>query len=303
MESRFSSLSLSETTHQSVQNSAPKSSPSSSVSRLWRPAAQRNMKNQWSRLNSLRQEWVSSSSTARSYATSIVNAYLSQRYMKDMELGVLSDMPDIQEKACRKLLKQQVLHHDKLVSSYKDMVATVVNMINTSTSLRCFFKGGTNSPLIQFSNSSEDTNDNGDGGGIPVFTFWSISSFEKSASELVQMFKLELYLKRLLVIEFLSLRSKEDPIIKRLCWSDEIYQGEFNNLSRCDLDCRDASESTPPKLYARISDTPMQPNCQPDSDILQVYLTAWLTDINIDKNRVVDIFSEVGEEMHVNFVS
>lgn len=302
MESRVSSLSLSETTHQSVQNSAPKSSPSS-VSRLWRPAAQRNMKNQWSRLNSLRQEWVSSSSTARSHATSIVNAYLSQRYMKDMELGVLSDMPDIQEKACRKLLKQQVLHHDKLVSSYKDMVATVVNMVNTSTSLRCFLKGGTNSPLIQFSNSSEDTNDNGDGGGIPVFTFWSISSFEKSASELVQMFKLELCLKRLLVIEFLSLRSKEDPIIKRLCWSDEIYQGEFDNLSRCKLDCSEVSESAPLKLYARISDTPMQPNCQPDSDILQVYLTAWLTDVNIDKNRVEDIFSEVGEEMHVNFVS
>lgn len=113
------------------------------------------------------------------------------------------------------------------------------------------------------------------------------------------MFKVQ----RLLVIEFLSLRSKEDPIIKRLCWSDEIYQGEFDNLSRCKLDCSEVSESAPLKLYARISDTPMQPNCQPDSDILQVYLTAWLTDVNIDKNRVEDIFSEVGEEMHVNFVS
>lgn len=290
MESRMSSLSLSETTHQSLQNSGAKSSPSS-VSRLWRPAAQRNMKNQWSRLNSLRQEWTSSSSAARSHATSLVNAYLSQRYMKDMELGVLSNMADIQKKACWKLLKQQFLHQDKLVSSYKDMVSTVVNMVNISQSLRCFSKGGTSSPLIQFSSTCEDINDDGDGGGIPVFTFWPISIFEKLALELVQMFKLELYLKRLLVMEFLSLRSNEDPIIKRLCWSDEIYEGEFGNFSSCNLDHREASESTDVK-----------PNCQPDSDVLQVYLTAWLTDVNIDKLRVDDIFSEVGEEMHVNYV-
>ncbi|XP_052619935.1 uncharacterized protein LOC111891081 [Lactuca sativa] len=292
MESRLSSLSLSESTHQSPQNSGVKSSPSSvSVSRLWRPAAQRNMKNQWSRLNSLRHEWISSSSTARSHATSLVNAYLSQRYMKDMELGVLSDMADIQKKACLKLLKQQVLHQDELISSYKDMVTTVVNMVNTSASMRCFLKGATNSPFIQFSSTSEDTNDNGDGGGIPVFTFYPISTFEKLAWEMVEMFKLELYLKRLLVIEFLSLRSKEDPINKRLCWSDEIYEGEFGNLSRCNLDHREAPESTF-----------VQPNFQPDSDILQVYLTAWLTDVNIDKLRVDDIFSEVGEDMHVNYV-
>ncbi|CAH1428294.1 unnamed protein product [Lactuca virosa] len=291
MESRLSLLSLSESTHQSPQNSGAKSSPSSVVSRLWRPAAQRNMKNQWSRLNSLRQEWVSSSSAARSHATSLVNAYLSQRYMKDMELGVLSDMADIQKKACLKLLKQQVLHQDKLISSYKDMVTTVVNMVNTSASMRCFLKGATNSPFIQFSSTSEDTNDNGDGGGIPVFTFYPISTFEKLAWEIVEMFKLELYLKRLLVIEFLSLRSKEDPINKRLCWLDEIYEGEFGNLSRCNLDHREAPESTF-----------VQPNFQPDSDILQVYLTAWLTDVSIDKLRVDDIFSEVGEEMHFNYV-
>lgn len=304
MESRVSSLSLSEAVQQTLQNSAAKSSPFS-VNRLWRPAAQRNMKNQWSRLNSLRQDWVSSSSTARSHATTLVNTYLSQRYMKDMELGVLSDMPDIQKKACWKLLKQQVVHRDNLLSSYKEMVAIVVNMFNTSSSLRCFLKGGTNSPLIQFSSNSENTNDNGDGGGIPVFTFWSISSFEKLAWELVQMFKLELYLKRLLVVEFLSLTMKEDSIIKRLCWSDEIYEGEFDDLCRCNVDrnLKEASESGPPKLDGCISYTIVQPGHQPDSDVLQIYLTAWLTDVKIDKYRVEDIFSEVGEEMHVNFVS
>ncbi|KAL8216033.1 hypothetical protein R6Q57_022870 [Mikania cordata] len=293
MESSESLLRSSETTQQSLQYSRP----NSSVNRLWRPAAQRNMKNQWSKLNALRQDWMSSSSTARSHATSLVNAYLSQRFMKDMELGVLSDMPGIQAKACWKLIKQQVGHRDNLLSSYKEMVGIVVNMVNTSMSLRCFPKGGIDSPLIHFSNSSNDTNDNGDGGGMPVFIFQSISYFEKLAWELVEMFKLELNLKRLLVIEFLSLRSKEDSIIERMCWSDEIYQGEVEDLSRCSLDCRDASESAPTKLDGFISDNINQP------DVLQIYLTAWLADVNIDKQRVEDIFCEVGEEMHVDFVS
>lgn len=50
--------------------------------RLWRPAAQRNLRNQWSRLASCRQQWASSSSSGRSHATSLVNAYLSQRYWR-----------------------------------------------------------------------------------------------------------------------------------------------------------------------------------------------------------------------------
>lgn len=51
-----------------------------SVTRLWRPAAQRNLRNQWSQMVSYRQQWVSASTNARSNATSLVNAYLSQRY-------------------------------------------------------------------------------------------------------------------------------------------------------------------------------------------------------------------------------
>ena len=50
-------------------------------------------------------------------------------------------------------------------------------MVNTSRSMRSYVKGTSSSPLVQFSCSSEDKNDAGDGGGIPVFAFWSISSF------------------------------------------------------------------------------------------------------------------------------
>ena len=55
-------------------------------------------------------------------------------------------------------------------------VATVTQMVNTSRSMRSFLKGPSNSALVQFSSFSGDQNDAGDGGGIPVFTFWSISS-------------------------------------------------------------------------------------------------------------------------------
>ncbi|KAF5957691.1 hypothetical protein HYC85_004916 [Camellia sinensis] len=125
-------------TRSKLQNPSTESSrptpPPPSVTRLWRPAAQRNLRNQWTKLASYRQQWSSSSSSSLSQATSLVNSYLSQRqflvytcilslgYMNDMELGVLSDMPNIRKKACWKLLKQQELHRRKLLSFYKDMV-------------------------------------------------------------------------------------------------------------------------------------------------------------------------------------
>lgn len=68
-----------------------------------------------------------------------------------------------------------------LVLNYYLQVAVLVHMVNTSRSMRSFIKG-TSSPLVQFSSFSEDKNDNGDGGGIPVYTFWSISSFGTSIS-------------------------------------------------------------------------------------------------------------------------
>ncbi|CAO2826849.1 unnamed protein product [Amaranthus hypochondriacus] len=90
--------------------------------RLWRPQAQRNVRNQWSKLSSLRQQWYPSYSSGRSHATSLVNSYLSHRYIDAMDLGVLSDMPNIRKKACVKLLKQLESQCSLLISSYKAMV-------------------------------------------------------------------------------------------------------------------------------------------------------------------------------------
>lgn len=56
-------------------------------------------------------------------------------------------------------------------------VAIVNQMVTTGASMRCFSKGVDNSSILQYTSSPVNTNDVGDGGGIPAFTFWSIPSF------------------------------------------------------------------------------------------------------------------------------
>ena len=61
----------------------------------------------------------------------------------------------------------------------------MTHMVNTSRSMRCFLKGTSSCPLVQFSSLSEATNDLGDGGGVPVFLFWPVSSFGKLLSTMI----------------------------------------------------------------------------------------------------------------------
>ena len=75
-----SSCSSSASNLQSPSSKTPQPPPS--VIRLWRPAAQRNLRNQWSKLASYRQQWTSTASKGRSHATDLVNSYLSQRQLQ-----------------------------------------------------------------------------------------------------------------------------------------------------------------------------------------------------------------------------
>lgn len=59
----------------------PSSPLPSSVLRLWRQAAQRNLRNRWTQLASYKDQWSSISSAARSHATALVNSHLSIRYI------------------------------------------------------------------------------------------------------------------------------------------------------------------------------------------------------------------------------
>ncbi|CAN1839847.1 hypothetical protein LINPERHAP1_LOCUS35888 [Linum perenne] len=304
METPLRSTSSSSHQNPNVSTSSPLPPPSS-VTRLWRPAAQRNLRNQWSKLASFRPEWTSTSSAGRSHATSLVNAHLSQKYMPMMELGVLSDMPSIREKASSKLLKQQELHGAKLLSSYKLLLGVVAKMVATSKSMRCYANraGSSSSSIVQFSAISLHDNDSGDGGDIPVFAFWSVSLFEQLADELVQMFVSELIMKRLIVVELLSI-SCEVPKEKEICWSNELYPGEFDELKLCSLYSKETDQPVQPRLMEMKSNINTESTIkfvgQPSSDTLQVYLTTWLCEVNIDTQRVDEILATVGEEMHFN---
>ncbi|KZV21700.1 hypothetical protein F511_02858 [Dorcoceras hygrometricum] len=281
------------------RNSEPATAlASSSATRLWRPVAQRNIRNQWSKLASLRRDWSSATAAGRSHATSIVNSYLSQKYMDGMDMNVLSDMPNIKKKACRKLFKQQAciitfhflflapcrysleheLYRNKLLSSYKDMVTVVTHMISACNSMRCYNKAGSSSPLSQFSYSSEGSNDTGDCGGVPVFTFWSIALFEELSWEVVQMFISELKLKRLLVMDFLSIYDDNVAEVIRLNWSDEFYEGEFKDLYISNLLSKETCKPLLPSPEGCISSaSTIQREHKQNSDVLQVLIIPpWL---------------------------
>ncbi|PIN02486.1 hypothetical protein CDL12_25000 [Handroanthus impetiginosus] len=223
--------------------------------------------------------------------------------MDGMDFGVLSDMPNIREKAYYKLFMQQELYRGKLLSSYREMVALVNDIVNTCNSMRYYFKGTSNSPLAKFSSTSEDDSDKGDCGGIPVFKFHSIASFEELAWKVVRMFIAELNLKRLLVMEFLSICNEKVAKVNRLHWSDEFYDGEFNALSLLNLSSKETCQPVLPCLErGKSSTTSIEFKHQQDRNVLQVFLTTWLVEVNIDRYRVDDIFATVGGEMHFNFL-
>lgn len=76
---------------------------------------------------------------------------------------------------------------------------------------------------------------------------------------------------RLLVVELLSISSEEFPV-HRVCWLDELYTGEFDDLCTCHLYSNEVGEPVPPKIEGWKSDSPAeQSNCQVDEEVLQVF--------------------------------
>lgn len=74
-------------------------------------------------------------------------------------------------------------------------------------------------------------------------------------------------------MELLSISSEEVPQNNGLNWLDELYSGEFDDLSRCNLYSREACEPVHPRLEGRKSDKLiLQTKHQPDHDVLQVGL-------------------------------
>uniref|UniRef100_A0A0D9Z3V7 Uncharacterized protein n=2 Tax=Oryza TaxID=4527 RepID=A0A0D9Z3V7_9ORYZ len=262
-------------------HAAPSSSPSPSPASLrqWRPAAQRNLRNQWSRLLAAKARWLSAAADGRSHASAL-------------------DMPGIREKASGKLARREEQCQSMLLSAYREMVLATAELVRASHSMRCFSKVAANSPLIRFTERQDDMNDSGDGGGSPVFKWFSVLEFENLAQELVDMFISELQLKRLLVLELLSVTFKEGvQHDASLEWSNELFDGEFNEFQSIGLLSGD-SYALPKNWSAGVSKA-WQPDQTPSHEVLQVYLTSWLANVNIKTSRIDEIFELVGEEMQI----
>ncbi|KAF8673739.1 hypothetical protein HU200_048491 [Digitaria exilis] len=275
-------------------------SPSPSSLRLWRSAALRNVRNQWSHLYAAKEQWVAAAADGRSPASEIVNAHITRRDLPATDLGVLKDMPGILDKASSKLERREEQYRDMLLSCYKNMVRALCRLVKASHSMRCFSKVSPNGSVAQFSERQDDLNDSGDGGGAPVFKWFSILEFESLAQELVEIFVSDLKLKRLLVLELVSITFKEGAEHQTsLDWGDELYDGESNELQSIGIQ---SGETCPlsENWCGDISGS-QRPGNHPSHEVLQVYLTAWLANVNIKMSRVDEIFELVEEEMNIKF--
>ncbi|WVZ55978.1 hypothetical protein U9M48_006571 [Paspalum notatum var. saurae] len=273
-------------------------SPSPSSLRLWRSAAQRNLRNQWSHLRTAKDKWLAAAADGRSHASALVNAHLSRRDMPATDLGVLKDMPGIRDKASSKLALREGQYRGMLLSAYKEMVLQLSYLVKASRSMRCFSKATPNRSITQFSDCQDDLNDSGDGGGAPVYRWFSILEFESLAQELVEMFVSELKLKRLLVLELLLLTFKQGLEHQTsLDWGDELYDGEQNKLQSIGLQ---SGETCPlPENWCADISGGQRPVNPPSHEVLEVYITTWLANVNINISRVDEIFGLAEEDMQI----
>jgi hypothetical protein len=53
----------------------------------------------------------------------------------------------------------------------------VSDLVKASRAMRCYSKVSSSSPLFKFTDSQDDLNDFGDGGGAPVYKWISMSEF------------------------------------------------------------------------------------------------------------------------------
>ncbi|XP_021864686.1 cationic amino acid transporter 8, vacuolar-like isoform X2 [Spinacia oleracea] len=117
------------------------------------------------------------------------------------------------------------------------------------------------------------------------------------AEKLVEMFKQELVLKRLLVFELLARSCPENEQSHQLCWEDELYHGEADDLNMCNLYLKDTAEAFHPKISgwkSKISNVESEKN--PNHDVLQFVLNR-LTTRSLDDTELNQVKAESNHDM------
>ncbi|CAM6117000.1 unnamed protein product [Calypogeia fissa] len=263
--------------------------------RFWRPAAQRSVRNACGFLQGQQSAWSTASTNARSAATNLVNAYLSDNDIAAMDLGIISDMEGIRDKAKIKLRALQEQNLLQYLKSYDALVNAVLEMRTISTSMRTYVKDSGGGPLIEFTKNPTVDGDTGDGGGVAVFETLPLCIFEFLAKEMVVMFQKELRVKWLLAKEFHNLVYKSTETTansngqdRHFGYGDPVKYAEGSELGD---DVDEVDEALPATV---VLDRKRNP---PSRETLQVYLTALLAEGHINKDRVSEISRLWSEEM------
>ncbi|EFJ34906.1 hypothetical protein SELMODRAFT_405923 [Selaginella moellendorffii] len=240
--------------------------------RLWRPAAQRNVRNVWSSIAAARSSWSAASSKGLSAATGFVNVFLTQGYLVSMDLGVLEDMPGLRSASSEKLLCQQRSNCQELVSAYQELEDATSRLIYAAKSMRTYVKDS--GSVATFSQEKVFDGDNGDGDGAPVFSMLTIKCYEDLATEITAMYLRELRIKWRIASKLLGFQDNEVLSTENL--------RALHCLMFCEHELSIAGHCTNHDLPSSALDLP---GTKLEREALEVCLTSWLAEAQVEKNR------------------
>ncbi|KAI5083853.1 hypothetical protein GOP47_0000022 [Adiantum capillus-veneris] len=215
------------------------------------------------------------------------------RYLQFMDFGVLKAMADIQSKASDKLLYQGEASFMEMLTSYKSLVESLSLMRKAGGTMKTYLKGPVTGNLIEFSDQQHLDKDAGDGDGLPVFSTLSVYTHEMLAQELLDMFIAEIKIKWLVISE-----------LHRLLYLgvDVHHPKRVDSKKLMDNVHTEAAVKLPWLLDTRLEhdsvvSTQQGPGYSVKREVFQVYLTAWLTEVNVRKSRKDEILKLISEDM------
>lgn len=208
-----------------------------------------------------------------------------------MDFGVLKAMKGIQANARRKYFHQGEVSFMELLKKFKELVENLSAMLKAKGRMRAYLRRPSGS-LVEFSDRQHLSEDTGDGDGLAVFSALSVSTHEMLAQELIDMFMAEIKIKWLIVSELHSLFYSEVEIdsTKKAVSTELMHNIYVETTLKL------------PEIFNKEHEHDafsMQQGsgAKVKREVLQVYLTALLAEVNIRKSRKDEILRVVSEEM------
>lgn len=200
-------------------------------------------------------------------------------------------MNGIHSKAHTKLLYLGEASFLDLLTSYKSLVESLTAMQKAKGAMRTYLKGPVTGPFVEFTDQQHLDSDAGDGDGLAVFSALSVYTHEMLAQELLDMFIAEIKIKWLVILELYFLLYSGVDDYKKAETKKLMYGAHVESASKLpgifdgELE-HDAFVATQQGSGGNVK-----------REVLEVYLTAWLAEVNIRNSRKSEILRVVSEEM------